>query len=85
VSLAPLERGKDHRFEMATQFVAVDRFHPFIIDRLGIAVNGEGGPVARERPSAVKTALLDSVGSTDALRGDLRGSMLFYTLVTLEL
>jgi hypothetical protein len=32
---------------MATQFVAVDRFHAFIIDRLGITVNGEGGPVAR--------------------------------------
>jgi hypothetical protein len=61
VSLTLLERGKDHRFEMATQFVAVDRFHAFIIDRLGITVNGEGGPVARERPSAVKTALLASV------------------------
>jgi hypothetical protein len=34
VRLAPFQCGENHRFEVTTQFVAVDRFHAFILDRL---------------------------------------------------
>jgi hypothetical protein len=40
VRLALLQRGEDHGLEMPAQFVAVDRFHAIILDRLGIKVNG---------------------------------------------
>src|SRR5262249_20736507 len=64
VRLAPLQRGQDHRFEMAAQLVAVDRFHPFILDRLGIDVNGASVPSAKKVPPAVQTALRASVSSS---------------------
>jgi hypothetical protein len=38
VSLAPLQRGQDHRLEMPTQLVALNRFHVLILDKLGISV-----------------------------------------------
>ena len=38
--LPPLQRGQDHGFEVATQLVAVDRFHAIILDRLGIKSKG---------------------------------------------
>ncbi len=35
-----LQIGKNHRFQVPAQFVAVDRFHAFILDRLGIKSTG---------------------------------------------
>ena len=37
--LAPFECGEDHCLKMAAQFVAADRFHAIILDRLGIKSN----------------------------------------------
>jgi hypothetical protein len=36
--LTLLQRGKDHRFQMAAQFVAVDCVHAINLDRLWIKV-----------------------------------------------
>jgi hypothetical protein len=49
VSLATLQRGQDHRFEMPAQLVALNRFHAFILDKLGIGV--KSGPRRDETDS----------------------------------
>ena len=38
VRLAPLQGGQNHRFEMPPQLIALNRFHVFILDKLGINV-----------------------------------------------
>jgi hypothetical protein len=85
VRLTLLQRGQDHRFEMATQFVAVDRLHAFIIDRLGITVNGDSVPVARKdrcdhRRRNWQPDLKDTIHGRDVRRatGGLRSSELSY-------
>ena len=55
--LAPLQRREDHRFEMTTQLVTVDRFHVVSLDSLGIDANPElpffhGGQHNEPCPSA---------------------------------
>jgi hypothetical protein len=69
VRLASFQRGEDHWFEMTTKFVAVDRIHTFILDSLGIKINGLvalflGGPARCGFGNRVvgATAFLDAAG-----------------------